>query len=81
MFVELEEKDIKDIERLIGKFNNNQKRGNLIEINSLIGTIQDAICTIENLQEEIEDLKKDIEDNYKLITTSEQVDIDDRYFI
>ena len=81
MFIELEEKDIKDIERLIGKYNNNQKRGNLIEINSLIGTIQDAICKIENLQEEIEEKKKDIEDNYRLIPTSEQVDIDDRYFI
>lgn len=81
MFVELEEKDIKDIERLIGEFNNNQKRGNLIEINSLIGTIQDSVCIIEHLQEELEDLKKDIEDNYKLIPTSEQVDIDDRYFI
>lgn len=53
----------------------------LITLDELMSDYEDLIGEVEHLQEEIEDLKQDRDENFKRISVSSQVGIDDSYFI
>lgn len=52
-----------------------------VDADSIISIFEDLLAEIERKEDELEELKRDMEDNYKPISVSEQVDIDDSYFI
>ena len=53
----------------------------LITLDELMSDYEDLIAEVERLQEEIEDFKQDRDENFKRISVSSQVEIDDSYFI
>lgn len=57
------------------------KKGKKYSWSTLIDLYSDLYGDYLSLQEELEHLKQDIEDNYKPISISEQVGIDDKDFI
>lgn len=54
---------------------------NKIEINNLLGMMEDLLEEYDRLEEEFDDMKNDIEYNYKRVPVNEQYEIYDRDFI
>ena len=64
MYTELDEELCKDIENITNT--DYEKRGELIEVESLKIMLEDMRCAYDVLKEELEDEKKDKEENYEL---------------
>ena len=64
MYTELDEELCKDIENITNT--DYEKRGELIEVESLKIMLEDMRCAYDALKEELEDEKKDKEENYEL---------------
>lgn len=58
----------------------NIKKGVDYSWSDLFDLYDDLYSEYERLQEELEDLKRDLEENYRPISMSEQLGIDDRNF-
>ena len=54
---------------------------NKIEINNLLGMMEDLLEEYDRLEEEFDDMKNDIEYNYKRVPVNEQYEVYDRDFI
>lgn len=63
MYTELDEELCKDIENITNT--DYEKRGELIEVESLKIMLEDMRCAYDALKEELEDEKKDKEENYE----------------
>lgn len=66
-----------DLNEWVSKYFNKD----LISIEDLIGVIEDLDSEIENLKEKIEDIEQDKEENYKQVSISSQVGINNNDFI
>lgn len=55
--------------------------GDLISINDMISVMEDLVGEIDRLKEKIEDVEQDKEENYKRISISSQVGINNSDFI
>lgn len=55
--------------------------GKYLPWDSIISIFEDLLAEIEHKTDKLEELAQNLEDNYKPIPVSEQVDIDDSYFI
>lgn len=66
MKLEINDSDIQYLEKtekLLGT--DYERKGNYIELDSLICMIRDLLWEVDNLEEKITDLERDIEDNYE----------------
>lgn len=55
--------------------------GDLISINDMISVMEDLVGEIDRLKEKIEDIEQDKEENYKRVSISSQVGINNSDFI
>jgi hypothetical protein len=58
-----------------------EKKGNYIPSENIMSIIEDLVWEIEVLKEKYRNIKQDMEDNYKRVSISEQVEINDNYFV
>lgn len=65
MKVELRDEDIKIIEKAEKIVGYLERNGNYVNLDDLIGIIDNLVYEANRLEEKIEDLNKDIEDNYE----------------
>lgn len=59
------------------EFNNKD----FVSVSDLIEKVEDLIDELEAVKTDYEDFKQDVEDNYKHISISEQLDINNKDFI
>lgn len=55
--------------------------GDLISINDMISVMEDLVGEVDRLKEKIEDVEQDKEENYKRVSISSQVGINNSDFI
>lgn len=55
--------------------------GDLISINDMISVMEDLVGEIDRLKEKIEEIEQDKEENYKQVSISSQVGINNSDFI
>lgn len=65
MKVELKDEDIKIIEKAEKIVGYLERNGNYVNLDDLIGIIDNLVYEANRLEEKVEDLNKDIEDNYE----------------
>lgn len=65
MKIELKDEDIKIIEKAEKIVGYLERNGNYVNLDDLIGIIDNLVYEANRLEEKIEDLNKDIEDNYE----------------
>lgn len=52
-----------------------------IEVDTLLGMIEDLISEYDRVEEELNDIQNDMEENYQRISIVDQYDVSDRDFI